>query len=126
MPKQYANKLRGRSAIEAAHSGIATQDEVRLDSTISMLYGVESTEAKEIHVNYHIDKILKSLSQRATRNGMKRQTLAKRLQQLDISGMASQVAKGHLAEAAAVDALFRGLSRIESNGKLDDMFSIYG
>ena len=126
MPKQYSRKLRGRSAIEAAHSGIAIEDEVRLDATISMLYGVESIEAGEIHVNYHIDKILTSLAQRATKNGMKRQTLAKRLQQLDVSGMASQVAKGRLAEAAAVDALFRGLSRIESNGKLDDMFSIYG
>jgi len=57
---------------------------------------------------------------------MKRQTLADRVQHLDIPGAAYQVAKGKLTEAAAVDALFRGLSTIESNGKADDRFTIYG
>jgi hypothetical protein len=125
MDKQES-KLKGRSAIAAAHAGVVGEDEVRLDATISRLYGVESDEAAEIHANYHIDKILASLARRAGENGMKRETLAKRVQNLDISGAAYQVAKGKLTEAAAVDALFRGLSIMESNGKPDDRFSIYG
>jgi hypothetical protein len=31
-----------------------------------------------------------------------------------------------MTEAAAVDALFRGLANIESNGKAEDRFNIYG
>jgi hypothetical protein len=125
MDKQES-KLKGRSAIDAAHAGVVGEDEARLDATISQLYGVESDEAAEIHANYHIGKIIASLARRAGENGMKRETLAKRAQNLDISGAAHQVAKGKLAEAAAVDALFRGLSVMESNGRADDRFSIYG
>lgn len=127
MDKQDSAKLRGRSAIEAAHTGVTGEDEVRLDATISQLYGVEGEEAAEIHANYHIDKILASLAKRAGETGMKRQTLTARIQHLDISGAAHQVAKGKLTETAAVDALFRGLSTIESNGKADDRYvNFYG
>ena len=121
-------KLRGRSAIEAAHAGLSGQDETRLDATISMLYGVGSDEAAEIHTNYHVERIFLALEKRARENGMKREALAERMQCLDIVGVASQVAKGKLAEAAAVDVLFRGLSTIESRGKAaDDRYSnFYG
>jgi len=126
MHEQDSNKLRGRSAIEAAHAGVTVEDESRLDAAISDLYGVDNEEAIEIHANYHVDKILASLARRARENGMKRQAIADRLKHLDVAGVAFQVAKGKLTEAAAVDALFRGLSRIESSGKADDRFSIYG
>ena len=126
MHKQDSNKPRGRSAIEVAHSDIIGEDEARLDETISNLYGVGREEAAEIHVDYHVDKILASLAKRARQKGMKRQVLAERVQHLDISGTAYQVAKGKLTETAAVDALFRGLSSIESNGKAEDRFTIYG
>lgn len=126
MDKQDSNKLRGRSAIEAVHAGVIGEDEVRLDARISELYGVESDEAAEIHTNYHIDKIIALLAKRAGKNGMKRQTLVERAENLDVSGTARQVAKGKLTEAAAVDTLFRNLSTIESGGKVDDRFSMYG
>ena len=126
MHEQDSNKLRGRSAIEAAHAGVTVEDESRLDAAISDLYGVDNEEAIEIHANYHVDKILASLARRARENGMKSQAIADRLKHLDVAGVAFQVAKGKLTEAAAVDALFRGLSTIESSGKADDRFSIYG
>ncbi len=126
MNEQDSNKLRGRSAIDAAHAGVTGEDEARLDATISSLYGVDNEEAAAIHANYHVDKILASLAKRAGENGMKRQTLADRVPHLDIPGVAYQVAKGKLTEAAAVDLLFRGLSTIERNGKPDDRFTIYG
>jgi hypothetical protein len=126
MNEQDPNKLRGRSAIEAAHAGVTGEDEARLETTISSLYRVDKEEAAEIHANYHVDKILALLAKRARENGMKRKTLVDRVQHLDIPGAAYQVAKGKLTEVAAVDALFRGLSTIESNGKADDRFTIYG
>ncbi|HKZ62507.1 MAG TPA: hypothetical protein VJZ68_08865 [Nitrososphaera sp.] len=126
MHKQDSNKLRGRSAIEAAHAGVTVEDESRLDSAISHLYGVDNEEAIEIHANYHLDKILASLTRRARENGMKSQVIADRVKHLDVPGVAYQVAKGKLTEAAADDALFRGLSTIENSGKADDRFSIYG
>jgi hypothetical protein len=124
MDKQKS-KLKGRSAIDAAHVGMTGEDEARVDATISQLYGVESDEATDIHANYHIDKIMASLAKRAGENGMKMETIAERVRHLDVSGAAYQVAKGKLTEAAAVDALFRDLSTIESKGKADDRFNIY-
>ena len=126
MHKQDSNKLRGRSAIEVAHSDMVGEDEARLDTIISNLYGVDSEEAAEIHTNYHVDKIFSALAKRAREKGMNRQVLAERVRHLDISSAAYQVAKGKLTETAATDALFRMLSTLESNGKADDRFSIYG
>lgn len=127
MNEQDSSKLRGRSAIEAVHVGVTGEDEGRLDATISRLYGVEGEEAAEIHANYHIDKILSSLAKRTRENGMKTQTLAERVKQLDVSGTAHEVARGKLTETAAVDALFRGLSMIENDGKADDRYvNFYG
>ncbi len=127
MHKQDSSKLRGRSAIEAVHIGVTGEDEARLDATISRLYDVEGDEAAEIHANYHIDKILALLARRVRENGMKRQTFAERLEYLDVSGTAHQVARGKLTEMAAVEALFRGLSMIENDGKADDRYvNFYG
>ena len=114
MQNSSEKKMRGRSAIDAAHAGITGADESRLDTTISSLYGVESDEANEIHANYHIDRMLASLEKRARENGMKRETLVERAQYLDIMGTAREVAKGKLLETAAVDVLFRSLSTMEN------------
>ncbi|MCI0564992.1 MAG: hypothetical protein MN733_41525 [Nitrososphaera sp.] len=120
-------KLRGRSAIEMAHAGISGDDERRLDNTIRSLYSVESDEALEIHTNYHVDRIFSSLVRRAVGNGMKRETVAEKLKNLDFIGVARQVAAGKLAEAAAVEALFRELSRSEFRGNSDDRYiNFYG
>jgi len=120
-------KLRGRSAIDAAHTGVVGEDEARLDAEISMLYEVQRDEAAEIHTNYHVDRIFSSLVQRARDSGMKKEAIAKRVQNLDFVGVASQVAAGKLAEAAAVDALFRNLARTEAPGTVDDRYiNFYG
>ena len=115
-------RLRGKSAIDVAHEGLNGEDEGRLDSAISALYGVDNDEALEIHTNYHVDRIFSSLVRRARENGMKKSAIAKRLPVLDFAGVASQVALGKLAEAAAVDLLFRQLAALESPGKSDDRY----
>ena len=127
MQEKDLKKLRGKSAIEAAHEGISGEDEIRLDSAISVLYGVDTDEALEIHTNYHIDRIFATLVRRAEENGMKKTEIAKRLAGLNFNWVADQVSKGKLAEAAAVDQLFRQLSQIESRGKSDDRYiQFYG
>lgn len=120
-------RLRGKSAIDAAHEGISGEDEVRLDSAISTLYGVDGDEALEIHANYHIDRIFAQLIQRARQNGMKKNAIAKRLAGLDFNTIGSQVAVGKLAEAAAVELLFRQLANAESRTRPDDRYiQFYG
>jgi hypothetical protein len=121
-----AKKLRGRPAIQSAHGGITGEDESRLDAIISDLYGVDIDEAAEIHLNYHVDRIVAGLARRSGEKGIKNSMFAERLQRLDVSGAAYQVAKGKLTEAAAIDALFRAVLGMENPDKHDRYVSFYG
>jgi hypothetical protein len=124
MQDSDAKKLRGRSAIQAAHDGITGEDEARLDAVISNMYGVNMDEGEDIHLNYHVDRIFATLARRG--GEIKSNMLAERLQRLDLSGAAYQVAKGKLTEAAAIDALFRALAAMENPDKHDRYVSFYG
>jgi hypothetical protein len=127
MRESDAKKPRGRSAIEAAHGEVTSEDEARLDLMISDLYGVDSDEAAEIHLNYHVDRMLGTLARRCAEKGIRTNTIADRVRYLDISGAAYQVAKGRLSEAAAVDALFRSLRAMENQDRDDDRYiNFYG
>jgi hypothetical protein len=126
MQENDAKKPRGRSAIQAAHGGVTGEDEARLDLMISDLYEVDSEEAAEIHLNYHIDRMLSALARRCAGKGIRRDAIADRLRYLDVSGTANQVAKGRLSEAAATDALFRSLQTMENQGRDDRYMNFYG
>ncbi len=127
MQESDAKKPRGRSAIEAAHGDVTSEDEARLDLMISDLYGVDSDEAAEIHLNYHVDRMLTAIARRCAEKGItSNNTIADRLRYLDFSGAAYQVAKGRLSEAAAVDALFRSLRAIENQDRDDRYINFYG
>lgn len=127
MQESDVKKPRGRSAIEAAHGDVIGEDEARLDLIISDLYGVDSDEAAEIHLNYHVDRMLVALARRCADKGIRSDMIADRLRYLDISGAAYQVAKGRLIEAAAIDALFRSLRSNENHDRDDDRYiSFYG
>jgi hypothetical protein len=127
MQENDLRRLKGKSAIDAAHEGVSGQDETRLDSMISSLYDVDNEEALDIHANYHIDRIFGSLVERARQNGMKKEVIAKKLAGLDFARLGVQVAKGKLAEAAALELLFRQLSAAESDGKSEDRYiQFYG
>lgn len=126
MQESDDKRPRGRSAIQAAHGGVTGEDEAKLDLMISDLYGVDSDEAAEIHLNYHIDRVLAALARRCAERGIRSDAIAERLRYLDISGAANQVAKGRLSELAAIDALFRAL-RAGGNQDNDDRYiSFYG
>ena len=126
MRESDAKKPRGRSAIQAAHGGVTSEDEARLDLMISDLYGVDGDEAAEIHLNYHLDRLLAALVRRCAEKGIRTDTMADRIRYLNVSGSADQVAKGKLSEAAAIDALFRSLSAMENPGRDDRYLNFYG
>ena len=126
MQESNAKKPRGRSAIQAAHGGVASEDEARLDLMISDLYGVDSDEAAEIHLNYHVDRILATLATRCSEKGIRGDITVDRLRHLDVSGAAYQIAKGRLSEAAAIDALFRALRVMQNQDRDDRYINFYG
>jgi hypothetical protein len=126
MQESNAKKPRGRSAIQAAHGGVTSEDEARLDLMISDLYGVDSDEAAEIHLNYHVDRMLVALARRCAETGIRSNAISDRFRYLDLSGAAYQVAKGRLSEAAAIDALFRSLRAMEDQDRDDRYINFYG
>ena len=125
MQDNNKKKIRGKAAIEEAHRGLIGEDEGRIDSMISNLYGVENDEAADIHASYHIERILLLLESRARDKGMRKEAFVRKVQNLDVSGVANQVAKGKVTEAAVVDALFRGLSNMESTMREDRYINFY-
>lgn len=126
MQDNNMKKLRGKPAIEAAHVDLVGEDEAKLDMMISNLYGVQSDEAADIHASYHLDRIFIALEKRARENGMTTAALEQKMKYLDLAGAARQVASGKMAEAAAVDALFRGLSQMENPSGSDRYNNFYG
>ena len=126
MQESNAKKLRGRTAIRAAHGGITNEDEARLDLMISDLYGVDNDEATEIHVNYHIDRMLSALAVRCEQRGITNESVADRIPYLDVSAAARQVVKGKLSEAAAIDSLFRSLQATQNQESDDRYINFYG
>lgn len=128
-PNSESLKLRGRMAISIQHQNIsATQEEKRLNNKISEMYGVDSDEAVDIHVNYHFDRISAFLLRRARKNGMLESMFFKRLNSLNTIGYAYSVAQGELPEMAAVDILYKQLCNLyNENHPFDDRYvSFYG
>ena len=124
-----SSKLRGRTAIRIQHQNIsAAQEEKRLNNKISEMYGVDSDEAIDIHVNYHLDRISAYLLRRARKNGMLESMFFKRLKSLNAIGYAYNVAQGELLEMAAVDILYKQLCNMHNNDEpTDDRYvSFYG
>jgi len=126
MHESDVKKPRGRSAIQAAHGGVTSEDEARLDLMISDLYGVDGEEAAEIHLNYHLDRLVGGLIRRCSEKGVRTDTIPDRIRYLKVSGFADQVAKGKLSEAAAIDALFRSIRAMENQAKDDRYINFYG
>lgn len=128
-PNDESSKLRGRMAISIQHQNIsAAQEEKRLNNKISQMYGVDSGEAIDIHVNYHLDRISDFLLRRARKNGMLESMFFKRLNSLNAIGYAYSVAQGELLEMAAVDILYKQLCNLHNNDQpTDDRYvSFYG
>ncbi|MDQ6865735.1 MAG: hypothetical protein M3044_18140 [Thermoproteota archaeon] len=123
------SQQRGRIALDLEHENILEEDERRIDTKICILYGVEVEEAKEIHANYHSDRLYFLLRDRARKHGMTESTFLEKLESLNFYSYAYMVSRGQLMEMAAVDILYKGLCNSENNGRnnFDDRYiSFYG
>lgn len=123
------SQQRGRIALDLEHENILEEDERRIDPKICILYGVEAEEAKEIHANYHSDRLYFLLRERARKHGMTEPTFLEKLDSLNFYSYAYMVSRGQLMEMAAVDILYKGLCYSENNGpnNFDDRYiSFYG
>ncbi|HZA06573.1 MAG TPA: hypothetical protein VE619_02610 [Nitrososphaeraceae archaeon] len=109
------SKLRGKSAIDISHKSILKEDEKRINIKISNLYGVDLDEAKEIHINYHLQRIFSLLLERAKKQGMTEYTFLDKVRDLDVQEFAYQVSMGELIEMAAIDLLYKQLRIIQNN-----------
>jgi hypothetical protein len=109
------SKLRGKSAINILHKSILKEDEKRVNGKISNIYGVELDEAKEIHTNYHLQRIFSLLLERAKKQGMTESLFVDKVRDLDVQEFAYQVSMGELVEMAAIDLLYKQLCEIQNN-----------
>lgn len=109
------SKLRGKSAINILHKSILKEDEKRVNVKISNIYGVELDEAKEIHTNYHLQRIFSLLLERAKKQGMTESLFVDKVRDLDVQEFAYQVSMGELIEMAAIDLLYKQLCEIQDN-----------
>ncbi|HKR74392.1 MAG TPA: hypothetical protein VJR94_09810 [Candidatus Nitrosocosmicus sp.] len=122
-----STKLRGKSAIDISHKSILKEDEKRINIKISDIYGVDLDEAKEIHINYHLQRIFSLLLERVKKQGMTESLFVDKVRDLDIQEFAYQVSMGELIEMAAIDLLYKQLciiqnNRISSNGIIEDRY----
>lgn len=110
-----AQKLRGKNAIYDIHRELSHSDENTINFKISEIYSVSLQEADEIHVNYHLDRIILALKERAEKSNLTESDIADGLDHIDILQYASEVSKGFLLERAAIDSLFDQILPSEKN-----------
>jgi hypothetical protein len=115
-----SRKPRGKNAIEHAHEGIALDDEVIINFKICEMYSVNLDEARDIHINYHEDRLFVKLVDRAVKIGMTEHDLIDQLNNLSLQGCADDIGKGRLLERAAIDALYKKLCIWQTSTELKD------
>jgi hypothetical protein len=126
-PNVESLKLRGRRAIDIEHKNKFKEDETRINIKISDIYRVDLEEAKDIHINYHSDRIFFLLMARAKKNGMTDSMFVDRVKNMNIYECALSVAQGELIEMAAVDLLYEELCEQEIKGTRQDRYNnFYG
>ncbi|MFL6371020.1 MAG: hypothetical protein ACJ72F_09360, partial [Nitrososphaeraceae archaeon] len=91
------------------HRSISMDDEKRINIKISNIYKVDFEEAKEIHTNYHSNRIMSLLLDWAKKHGMTESIFAAKQRDLDVQELAYQVSMGELIEIAAVELLYKQL-----------------
>jgi hypothetical protein len=103
------SKLRGKIALDTWHRSISMDDEKRINIKISNIYKVDFEEAKEIHTNYHSNRIMSLLLDWAKKHGMTESIFAAKQRDSDVQELAYQVSMGELIEIAAVELLYKQL-----------------
>lgn len=113
---------KGKSAIDILHDNIVKEKEKALNLKISDIYSVDYEEASEIHTNYHLLRINSLIEKSDTLSRMK----AFIESNLDIRGLAAQVAFGQITENTCMDMLI-GIMKNQKETKVKDRYiNFYG
>src|ERR671915_2512476 len=110
-----ARELRGKNAIYNVHRELSHSDENTINFKVSEIYSVPVEEAEEIHINYHLDRIVSALRDRAEKCSLGEYELVSRLNPTEIQQCANEVSKGLLLERAAIDSLFNKVCPTEKD-----------
>ena len=116
---------RGKIALDIWHRSISKDDEKRINIKISKIYEVDLDEARDIHINYHLDRIISLLLNWAKKNGMTESTFVANLRDLDVQEFAYQASMGEVIEIAAVELLYKQLcdnSKVNSSQTREDRY----
>jgi hypothetical protein len=119
------SKPRGRVALDIWHKSISRDDEKRINFKISNTYKVDLEEAKEIHSNYHSNRIMSLLLDWAKKHGMTESTFATCQLDVDVHELAYQVSMGELIEIAAAELLYKQLCdnfKMNNNHTTEDRY----
>jgi hypothetical protein len=119
------SKLRGKIALDIWHRSISRDDEKWINTKISNIYKVALEEAKDIHTNYHSNRIMSLLLDWAKKHGMTESIFEAKQRELDVQEFAYQVSMGELIEMAAVELLYKHLcdtTKINSGQTIEDRY----
>jgi hypothetical protein len=119
------SRPKGRVALDIWHRSISRDDEKRINFKISNTYKVDLEEAKEIHSNYHSNRILSLLLDWAKKHGMTESTFATCQLDVDVHELAYQVSMGELIEIAAAELLYKQLCdnfKMNNNHTTEDRY----
>ena len=116
---------RGRIALDIWHRNLSKDDEKRINLKISNTYKVDLEEARDIHINYHSNRIISLLFNWAKKHGMTESIFAANLRDLDVNKFAYQASMGEVIEIAAVELLYKQLCdnyKINSSQTMGDRY----
>lgn len=115
-------KSKGMSALDNLHKNLLKENEKKINLKISDIYGVDSEEAYEIHINYHTTRLLKTIENTQILNDMK-----DFIQDVfDIKSLSEKVAAGEITEGVCIDYLINLIKNKKETKIKDRYINFYG
>jgi hypothetical protein len=96
-------RSKGKSALDHLHENISKEKEKNINLKISDIYGVDTDEANEIHVNYHTLRIHNLIKKSPILS--ERSSVIDKI--VDLSNLSSKVVSGEISESTCLDILIR-------------------
>ncbi|MDQ4074502.1 MAG: hypothetical protein M3162_09415 [Thermoproteota archaeon] len=96
-------RSKGKSALDHLHENISKEKEKNINFKISDIYGVDSDEANEIHVNYHTLRINNLIKKSPILS--ERSSVIDKI--VDLPNLSSKVVSGEISESTCIDILIR-------------------
>jgi len=96
-------RSKGKSALDHLHENISKEKEKNINLKISDIYGVDTDEANEIHVNYHTLRIHNLIKKSPILSD--RSSVIDKI--VDLPTLSSKVVSGEISESTCLDILIR-------------------